>query len=322
MKSLDQVDYGPLKDLDKAWSQTLRQVLFLPVANAFLAGAVLLSLVAVYFQQFYVIFYVGLLLCSWLGKKVSDYKARMWQQFAAANGWQVVDDDAPDFFIPPGLADVGHSRTLSPVVHAEFDGFECDLFLYQFTTGSGKSSVTHFYTIAEVELARPFPHLILDSKVTRTLQQRGDALQFIKLEGDFDKYFSLYCRANEQIDALSIITPDVMQTLIDANQPQDIEIMDQYLYFICAQDERSFQAMPLLLRSVDALASQIAHKSQTITYAAEGMPAAGTLSPSVTTYLESGRKAPRNIAIMTFWVLVLPALVIVIMGVIGTMVSP
>lgn len=37
-------------------------------------------------------------------------------------------------------------------------------------------------------------------------------MERLSLEGDFDKWFQLYIRPTDQIDALSVVTPDLMQT--------------------------------------------------------------------------------------------------------------
>lgn len=106
----------------------------------------------------------------------------------------------------------------------------------------------------------------MDSKYSRALKKRGEAVDVARLEGDFNKYFSLYFRKDDQINALSIITPDIMKTLIDFNTNQDIEVIDENLFFMSYADQRNANVLPSLFKSVDALANEIRHKSKTIRF--------------------------------------------------------
>lgn len=76
---------------------------------------------------------------------------------------------------------------------------------------------THHYAVARVALGKPFQHIMLDSKNSKAIKQRGNASDSVNLEGDFSNYFSLYFSKNDHINALNVITSDVMQTLIDTN---------------------------------------------------------------------------------------------------------
>jgi hypothetical protein len=86
-----------------------------------------------------------------------------------------------------------------------------------------------------IKLNRDLPNLLLISK-TRVhgdvkLPVKPDPRQRLSLEGDFDKYFTLYCPAERQEDALFVITPDLMALLIDKATPFDVEIVDQWMFF-------------------------------------------------------------------------------------------
>lgn len=54
--------------------------------------------------------------------------------------------------------------------------------------------------------------------------------QVLSLEGDFDKYFTLYAPKEYERDALYIFTPDLMALFIDNVGDFDSEIIDDYLY--------------------------------------------------------------------------------------------
>ena len=57
-----------------------------------------------------------------------------------------------------------------------------------------------------------------------------DKSQILSLEGDFDKYFTLYCPKEYERDALYVFTPDLMALLIDEAAPFDVEIVDDWMF--------------------------------------------------------------------------------------------
>lgn len=96
--------------------------------------------------------------------------------------------------------------------------------------GSYKSETVH-YSILEIKLPRHLPNMLFDSPKTHRRQFRKlfDRSQVHRLEGSFDEHFTTYFPPYYSIDALSIITPEVMQAMIDADS-FDIEISGDRLY--------------------------------------------------------------------------------------------
>lgn len=89
----------------------------------------------------------------------------------------------------------------------------------------------YYFTIIELPLPRTLPNMVFDSHQTQGKQMRirFDSNQQLKLEGNFDTYFDTYYPAHYQIDALSIITPEVMEALIAAKN-YDIELFGNSLF--------------------------------------------------------------------------------------------
>lgn len=109
---------------------------------------------------------------------------------------------------------------------------------YQYSTGSGKNRRTYKWGYMKVKLVRNVPNMLLDSKknnymhgIMSNLPQSFDKSQTIKLEGNFNDYFTLYAPENYGRDAFYIFTPDVMAALIDHGSDFDIEVLDNDLMF-------------------------------------------------------------------------------------------
>ena len=80
--------------------------------------------------------------------------------------------------------------------------------------------------------------------------------QVQSLEGDFDKYFTLYTQDGSQADALYVLTPDVMALLIDYASDYDIEIAGNHIYFYARQFDLSESLVRQLFEIVDVVGTK------------------------------------------------------------------
>jgi hypothetical protein len=101
-------------------------------------------------------------------------------------------------------------------------------------SGDTQTSISRGYLA--VRLDAPLPHLVLDAKANNGLLATRLPGQFardqvLQLEGDFDRYFTLYAPRQYERDALYVFTPDLMATLIDHGSDYDVEIVDDWVVF-------------------------------------------------------------------------------------------
>ncbi|GAA1949684.1 hypothetical protein [Microbacterium aquimaris] len=107
---------------------------------------------------------------------------------------------------------------------------------YRYSTGSGRNRSTHRWGYVAVKLDVPLPHIVLDATSNNGLFGSNLPMsyrkeQHLSLEGDFDRYFSLFCPAGYEADALYLFTPDIMARFIDNAAALDVEIVDDWLFF-------------------------------------------------------------------------------------------
>lgn len=158
------------------------------------------------------------------------------ERFAQANGLIFSPAD-PNPAYPGSIFQSGSSRTAVDHFRSATDRF-LDYGNYRYTTGSGKNRRTHNWGFLALALDRSLPHMVLDSKANNGLFGSNLAAfnrdQVLSLEGDFDTYFTLYCPAQYERDALYVFTPDLMALLIDNAAPFDVEIMDKWMFVYSA----------------------------------------------------------------------------------------
>ena len=147
-------------------------------------------------------------------------------QFAAANG-MAYEHQVNQPALPGMIFGNGSSRVASSLVRGYSPRF-VEFGNYRYTTGSGKNQTTHHWGYVAVKLDVPLPNIVLDALGNNALGSNLPATfsrdQRLSLEGDFDRYFSLYCPRGYEADALYLLPPDIMQSLLTHARALDVEL--------------------------------------------------------------------------------------------------
>lgn len=134
------------------------------------------------------------------------------------------------------------------------DGFEVDkatlpIRIFDYTGQKKRSLVDRavskqeydwlYCTAIRIQLSHQLPNIVIGNKVNdgkgifkqRDLNQAWlNRHQKLHLEGDFDKTFTVYVPSGYETDALYVLTPELMQIMLDHGSDYDFEIVDNYLY--------------------------------------------------------------------------------------------
>lgn len=164
-------------------------------------------------------------------------------RFARANGFEFLPA-APASALPGAIFQIGNDRRGVEVLRRAGER-ELEIGTHTYSTGSGKNRTTHRWGYLALRLDRRLPHIVLDTRANNglfggtNLPAAFDRDQILELEGDFGRYFTLYCPRDYERDALYILTPDLMALLIDEAAPFDVEIVDDWMFVYAAQPPRS-----------------------------------------------------------------------------------
>ena len=139
----------------------------------------------------------------------------------------------------------------------------CLIFVFEYIIREGKFTRSYQFTIAKVRQRRVLPHLFLEGKQVKGLYPYDNS-QRLDLEGDFDDYFNLYVPDGEQVDALTIFTPDIMRVLVDAGRPYDVELVDDSIVLIASGDQYTREQLPLLLQFLNTLPTMLNSGSEAV----------------------------------------------------------
>lgn len=142
------------------------------------------------------------------------------------------------FFHEGVIFNTGDDRIATSVLSEKNAKFEIANYSYSETTYYTDTPSTSYYHYGYmmIQLTKKLPHIILDSKANNrklfnsVLPRSFDVDQKLSLEGDFDKYFTLYVPKGYERDALYVFTPDIMALFIDHSSEFDAEIIGDKLY--------------------------------------------------------------------------------------------
>ncbi len=180
-----------------------------------------------------------------------------WKMFAESNGWNV--EHSEDLrYVPSSLRGMGVVGPTSTVIVAKV-GSSTQRILTCYSNLS--------YLIICIELAVDFPHIILNGiRNNSGAEFLFENSKRVSLEGDFDKYFRLYIDKQEAIDALSIITPDIMSQMITHSARHDIEISGKKLFFISDMPKVTSKSLRVDLESAQPIIGEILHRAKSLNY--------------------------------------------------------
>ncbi|SIN79122.1 hypothetical protein [Agromyces cerinus] len=183
-------------------------------------------------------------------------------RFAAANGMTYAPVQPGPAL--PGMIFTPSGTALASDVLARGGRHPVSIANHRSTTGEGKSRERHRWGYVAVRLPVSLPHIVLDAKGNNALGRRNLPVEFarsqrLRLEGDFDQYFELYCPDGYETDALSLFTPEVMAGFIDSVAELDVEIVDDHLFLYSRKDLSTLDPATWrwLFSVVDALIEQV-----------------------------------------------------------------
>jgi hypothetical protein len=197
--------------------------------------------------------------------QVNGFQDGLWEEFAIINDWPLDAVSDPFTLIPLSLQ-FGYDQAYSSAITAQLGVVSTDMVVYVTTVDEGRAQRHYSFTVARIQLPAALPHILLRAKGDRVnIQQDFADHEMLQLEGDFGDYFTLQIEKGQEVNVLEVITPDVMQTLVDYSQHEDIEIADDNLYFIVKGDARNADAIRQLIDSAASLSERIVEHVQQVT---------------------------------------------------------
>jgi hypothetical protein len=191
--------------------------------------------------------------------RLSRQKMLAWREFAKANGWMVLEPikvssaEKDILQIPAAIAEWVGGQKSTEVVTGAVGGNDFSIYSYMPKTGSDRPVAP--FTVFSMPLNYELPRiLIISKKVTSEGISKEGLKENLKLEGDFNNYFSVHIAKGTGVNALTILTPDVMQQLTKEAPEYIIDISNKKLNVLSIGDNRNTKDLPILFKvSLDLL---------------------------------------------------------------------
>ena len=129
------------------------------------------------------------------------------------------------------------------------------------------------YAIGIMQFNKEYPHIFLDSRSNGTAG-RYQSGQKVELEGNFNKYFDLFMPEGSSAGSLTVLSPDVMQTLIDQAQAFDVEIENNNVSLITVGYAYTQENLSSLMKAGNAIVKEFSeiNRSWQPVYNLQGKP--------------------------------------------------
>lgn len=239
-------------DVDMSLKHYLQRQSLMPV---YLLGWLLgVGLLFVQGLGLYVLIGMGL----WTAYLRQQLITQLLQQFAEANGFSFsktgsVSRDYGNLFRQPGYGE------MLDAVTGQYGGRQINFFLYARTVQHGRSSSTYKYSVVELNLPANAPHILIRHKAR--LGQWDEAatadLAPLRLEGDFDDRLEALVAKGNEVEALTVLTPDVMAIIADHIERFDIELVANRFYAYTNTYIKSSQDIIAMLDLADMVLDKV-----------------------------------------------------------------
>ncbi|HSE61732.1 MAG TPA: hypothetical protein VLA88_05575 [Candidatus Saccharimonadales bacterium] len=161
------------------------------------------------------------------------------REFISDNNWKAKRESPADK-IPSILLGASTYRLQYYPFNGTYKGQRFSCTLYEFET---KTSQTRRFICVNFKLPKSYPMLIIDNRLNdkswllSTLPARLPNRAQLKLEGDFDSYYTTSTTKGSEHHAMHVLSPDIMAVLKDnAAHMVDIEIANKNLFLMYEAD--------------------------------------------------------------------------------------
>jgi hypothetical protein len=191
---------------------------------------------------------------------------RVCEAFAKENSFTYIVQRAPKHrkLFRPSIEGTGYFPKEQQAISGQYGNYPFETFIYTVRHPFSSRFSRVATRVYSVTLPKRLPHIYLASRratgttfKTNTYKHFDDN-QRIMLEGEFNKHFILYSHKRNRTEALSILAPNVMATMLDTNRNFNVEIIGDQLFlyspdYLLTEEEarKGFEVLEAILKHLD-----------------------------------------------------------------------
>lgn len=187
--------------------------------------------------------------------------------FAQQNSMLYLESSKPNYkkHFQPAVAKLGFFERNEQIVKGELGGLPFEMYAHTFRQLFARRYGRKVIQVYSVKLPKELPHIFMrnrqaGSKHLSSLPRHFDDDQRVSLEGNFDTFFTVYTHRRTITEALSLLSPNVMEALVRSNTKFDIEIIGTRLYLYSDNYLTTAHELDEALRSLINVAETFEHR--------------------------------------------------------------
>lgn len=209
---------------------------------------------------------IGIVYTGW--EKIAQRK--FMTNFAKICGYRFSDTAPIDTINAPYLQ-MGRDRCINNIVSGVYGNLNIDFFIFNCVLGAGKNSTGIDFTVASIDCAANLPRIFVDARhhslhddaVFSYSGLANDKNQgIIKLEGDFNKFFTLWAPKEMEIETLEILEPNIMAGLEEFSKNFSVEFFGNKIYIYARKVIDNGKDLWQLYSLVDFLIDKVVPEAQ------------------------------------------------------------
>ncbi len=194
-----------------------------------------------------------IILFLYLNSWYLESKKSFWKKVAEKYTWKY--EHSKNTVSEKGLLfNIGNPEPVQNCIVGNHNGQKIQIFEYSYILTQGKSKIHFDFTVFEISFSGTFPHLYLNYKKDwYSNYPTNTKLAKISLPTEFEEIFKIYAPKEYEIEILEILTPEILQVLIDNGWDYDMEFVDGELIIYKNIKFQSFEDMDRDLTKVRKL---------------------------------------------------------------------
>ncbi len=178
------------------------------------------------------------------------------EQFAKQNGY-TLDHGQNESITPVSTyLKMGRNQYIDHVMTGLYGRFPLRIYTFNTTIGDEKDPEQLEFSVFEISYPGTVMNMLLDTG-NHILDKSLIVGKKLELEGNFNNYFDVYVPEGSEIEALMILTPDVMEQLIVKSRKYSIEISNNKLFIYTEREINNSEELEAVSQFAEAFITQI-----------------------------------------------------------------
>ncbi len=268
-KHLEDINFESLDNLDKISnrSRVVNRFFTVYIILVLLSGIVGFYLYAPFISiTVGMILFVPIVIFIFIFRNMTEEKdfRNAWKKFEVVNNLEVKNENIYSY-VPPAVYQPG-GMLITSVLNIKLDSKPMYFSVYRTQEGHSKDKYINKMIIFKLFLNRKFPHLIVISKNNVTSLDMGNTTESYRAEGGFSDLFDIFYQKEQQIETLSVLSPDILLCISEFKDDLIIEIVQNCIYFAFKDEYINKRSIEKSINFVNKISTEISHKDKTINF--------------------------------------------------------